>query len=31
MTETTIRKRIARLIDEDLVNVVAVPTRGRWG
>ena len=26
VTETTIRKRIARLIDEDLVNVVAVPT-----
>jgi Lrp/AsnC family transcriptional regulator for asnA, asnC and gidA len=26
LTETTIRKRIARLIDEDLVNVVAVPT-----
>ncbi|HYY81292.1 MAG TPA: Lrp/AsnC family transcriptional regulator [Actinomycetes bacterium] len=26
VTETTIRKRIARLIDEELVNVVAVPT-----
>jgi Lrp/AsnC family transcriptional regulator, regulator for asnA, asnC and gidA len=26
VTETTIRKRIARLIEEDLVNVVAVPT-----
>jgi Lrp/AsnC family transcriptional regulator for asnA, asnC and gidA len=26
LTETTIRKRIARLVDEDLVNIVAVPT-----
>lgn len=26
LTETTIRKRIARLIEEDLVNIVAVPT-----
>jgi Lrp/AsnC family transcriptional regulator, regulator for asnA, asnC and gidA len=26
LTETTIRKRIARLVDEGLVNVVAVPT-----
>jgi Lrp/AsnC family transcriptional regulator, regulator for asnA, asnC and gidA len=26
VTETTVRKRIARLIDEGLVNVVAVPT-----
>ena len=26
LTETTIRKRIARLIDEGLVNIVAVPT-----
>lgn len=26
LTETTIRKRIARLIEERLVNVVAVPT-----
>jgi Lrp/AsnC family transcriptional regulator for asnA, asnC and gidA len=26
VTETTVRKRIARLIEEDLVNVVAVPT-----
>ena len=26
LTETTIRKRIARLVREDLVNIVAVPT-----
>src|SRR5438270_13652491 len=26
LTETTIRKRIARLISEQLINVVAVPT-----
>ena len=26
LTETTIRKRIARLINEELVNIVAVPT-----
>jgi DNA-binding transcriptional ArsR family regulator len=26
VTETTVRKRIARLMDEELVNVVAVPT-----
>jgi Lrp/AsnC family transcriptional regulator for asnA, asnC and gidA len=26
LTETTIRKRIARLVAEDLVNIVAVPT-----
>ena len=26
LTETTIRKRIARLLDEGLVNIVAVPT-----
>jgi len=26
LTETTIRKRIARLIEEGLVNIVAVPT-----
>jgi Lrp/AsnC family transcriptional regulator for asnA, asnC and gidA len=26
LTETTIRKRIARLVDEGLVNIVAVPT-----
>lgn len=26
VTETTIRKRIARLLDQDLVNIVAVPT-----
>jgi Lrp/AsnC family transcriptional regulator, regulator for asnA, asnC and gidA len=26
LTETTIRKRIARLINEQLINVVAVPT-----
>ena len=26
MSETTIRNRIARLIDEDLINIVAVPT-----
>src|SRR4051794_21860056 len=26
LTETTIRKRIARLIAEDLVSIVAVPT-----
>jgi Lrp/AsnC family transcriptional regulator, regulator for asnA, asnC and gidA len=26
LTETTIRKRIARLIDEGFVNIVAVPT-----
>ena len=26
LTETTIRKRIARLIDDGLVNIVAVPT-----
>lgn len=26
LTETTIRKRVARLIEEDLVNIVAVPT-----
>lgn len=26
LTETTIRKRIARLIDAELVNIVAIPT-----
>jgi len=26
LTETTIRKRIARLVDDGLVNIVAVPT-----
>jgi Lrp/AsnC family transcriptional regulator for asnA, asnC and gidA len=26
LTETTIRKRIARLLDDELVNIVAVPT-----
>ena len=26
LTETTVRKRIARLLDEDLISIVAVPT-----
>lgn len=26
VTETTVRKRIARLLDENLINIVAVPT-----
>jgi Lrp/AsnC family transcriptional regulator, regulator for asnA, asnC and gidA len=26
LTETTIRKRLARLVEEELVNIVAVPT-----
>jgi Lrp/AsnC family transcriptional regulator, regulator for asnA, asnC and gidA len=31
VTETTVRKRIARLIEEDLVNVVAIPTPAAVG
>lgn len=31
LTETTIRKRIARLIDEELVSIVAVPTPRAMG
>jgi Lrp/AsnC family transcriptional regulator for asnA, asnC and gidA len=31
LTETTIRKRIARLIDEGLVHIVAVPTPQAMG
>jgi Lrp/AsnC family transcriptional regulator for asnA, asnC and gidA len=31
LTETTIRKRIARLISEDLVSIVAVPTPAAVG
>jgi Lrp/AsnC family transcriptional regulator for asnA, asnC and gidA len=31
VTETTVRKRIARLIEEELVNVVAIPTPAAVG
>lgn len=31
VTETTVRKRIAQLLDEDLINIVAVPTPAAVG
>ena len=31
VSEATIRNRMGRLLDEDLINIVGSPPRGRWG